>query len=333
MDIGILRRIISDGWTRDVRQLLMNKVGEKNFAELAEKYLNLLKDTPAISIKGSLQKHSIFSRKQDIKVSPDIDAYLNEIADSGVFNEFVSYGGIGTNCKNAVLNYFKKLFSTNNCRLTNQKRSMKKLDKLSGQIEKVKKANLFDISITTEPIVLSDIIRTKRVGNSASLQKSPNFISKRLKRRAEISKFEKLCDKYHEKSIYITLERKVMRFINKLNKKYPPNIEYYSITRNGEEIGQYSLVIAGDKIYVNDYFVLPQFRNTTSSLNALLTVRDGAREAAQKHNLHKIATGVSTESPQLVGLYNRFGFKLTTKETIIDSLSQESTLYNMEAVI
>ena len=100
----------------------------------------------------------------------------------------------------------------------------------------------------------------------------------------------------------------------KIKKAFLTQSVNYAIKEKGKIIGYFSTETKDGVLNVGNYVLLPQYRGTKSSMNAILTVRDRIIESAKQSNIKIIETDVNADNPKLLGLYKRFGFQENGRE-------------------
>jgi len=310
-NIQMLRALISNGWTRQARQIFEQKLGKEQFDILKFTYSNIREGAPFVPQAIIKEKDIYLSLSRPIEGSgcpfdfSELPYMFRNQFQKGV-QEFMD-------------SFFPK-FKNEEINIENIIETFQHLDfDKVGTEEALFKALGFNIK--KESYKFSDLVKLKHVGNSATLQKDASYTSEIISDtngfNAEIGKLFGIS----EKEIFEAGESCV------------ENVKNFVIKQKGKNIGYFSIKIKNGELNVGNYVVYPEYRNSRVSMNAILTVRDRIIETAKQEGIKVVKADVDASNPQLLGLYKRFGFQPTEREILsfVDESGQSisSDTYNL----
>lgn len=311
-NISMLRTLVQNGWTRSTRQIFEQRLGKEQFDILKSVYTEFRKGAPFIP-KATTEGKDIclsFSMPLEGAGCPFDISELPQMF-RGRF-------------KDGVQKFLDSIFPKFKNEEINIENIIKKFQQLKGSDKITSEEALFKaIGLTSqkESYKISDLIKLKHTGDTATLRKSANFTSEVVKDKNE---FFDTIGKFFNKSKDEIIDAEQLCSDNAMN---------YVIKEKGEIIGYFSTEIKNGALNVGNYVLLPQYRGTKSSMNAILTVRDRVIESAKENGIKVIKADVDANNPQLLGLYRRFGFQENGREiySFKDDLGniQTSDTYNL----
>lgn len=319
MEVGqvkFLSELVNSGWTKTTRKIFAETIGKKEFKLLSKTYEKIAGEfplTPKAFVSGSNIK---------LELSPPNDVF-NEIGlhlseefktISGQYPYYAEY--LSKKVQEFTSSIKEKMsltFENKDINLKNIQSSYKKWG------EDIENLNIDDIlnnffSRKTEPIV--EPLSKRRIGNLAHVKadKSINTFKANETDLKEMYSLWKEKNNHEKMSFEEFLESCSMA-------------ENYTIKdANSNTIGFFSTKTDGKIMDIGNLVIKPEYRNSKSSVNAILALRDKAAETARNNNITTLTCDVDATNPKLVGMYERFGFKPINKETITMPISPEKTI-------
>ena len=109
-------------------------------------------------------------------------------------------------------------------------------------------------------------------------------------------------------------------------------ITTYAIKGNdGKVIGYYQLEpVENGELYIHSIGVRADLRNTMSSYRAIKQMQENIAQFAKENNVKKVTLDVDADKPELLRLYKKFGFEVTSENRGYES-GREYHDYHMEA--
>ena len=310
-NISMLRALVQNGWTRNTRQLFEQRLGKEQFDILKQAYVKFADGAPFFP--------KATTKGKDICLSFGIP--LEEANCPFDFSELPTI--FRAKFKDGVQKFLDSIFpkfKNEEINIVNICNKFKQFD-----FDKVgSKKALFDamgVNYKEESYKISDLIKLKHIGNTATLQKDSSFTSEIV--RDKKSFFDTIGKLFSKSKDEIITSEQICS----------DNVINYAIKENGKIIGYFSTETKEGALNVGNYVLFPQYRGTKTSMNAILTVRDRVIKIAEQSGVKVIKADVDASNPQLLGLYKRFGFQENGREIIsfTDELGkiQTSDTYNL----
>ena len=288
-----LRTLIQNGWTRNTIKLFEQKLGKEQFEILKQAYSKMQNEIPIIPKAAT--------KGEDIYLSFSMPLESGNFFDLSVFSDLPSRfrGRFFSGTQKFIDSLFPKFKNEEiNLEHIGEKFSNSDMD------EKVTQDAIFKaigLNFKKESYKISDLVRLKHVGNTATLKRDASFTSEVvLDKKGFWSTVGKLFG-VSEKE-YIGAEQ------------FYRNATHYNIKHNGKTIGYFSIDNTGELLEIGNYVLYPEYRNTKASMNAILTVRDRVIEQAEQTGIKTIKAGAAADNTRLLGLYQRFGFQPSERE-------------------
>lgn len=288
----MLRSLVQNGWTRSTRQLFEQRLGKEQFNILKCAYTEMIKGEPFIA--------KATTKGKDICLSFSMP--LEGVNFSSNFSELppLFVRGFKNRAQKFLDSIFPK-FKNEEINIENIGNKFQLFD-FDKVVSKEALSNAIGFNFKKESYKISDLIRLKHVGNTASLQKDSSYTS-------EIARDKKIFFDAIGKLFSISKDE-----IIEAEQFCRDNVVNYIIKEKGKIIGYFSIETKDRALNVCNYVLLPQYRGTKSSMNAILTVRDRVIESARQSGIKVIEADVDANNPQLLGLYKRFGFQENGRE-------------------
>lgn len=307
----MLKTLISNGWTRQTRQLFEQRLGKEQFDILKLVYSEMREGAPFVPKATTKGKDIYLSFNMPLEGS-SCPFDFSELPHM-FRNKF----------KKGVQEFMDSLFpkfKNEEINIENIGDTFQHLDfDKAGTKEALFKALGFNFK--KESYKISDLVKLKHIGNSATSQKDASYTSEVISDRNGLyAEIGKLFGK-SEKEIFEACE------------SCAENTKNFVIKQKGKNIGYFSVKIENGVLNVGNYVIYPEYKNSRVSMNAILTVRDRIIETAKLEGITVIKADVDASSPQLLGLYKRFGFQPTEREfySFVDEAGQtiSSDTYNL----
>lgn len=293
-----LRELITSGWTRQTRNAYKRILGEDEFSLIGEGYKALISECP-IRFRGSSHEGDVFlqaifsdSMKKDF------------FEKSGVLEKLPKWFTDTQEKKNSVINkvsqFLDNLFPKLKNEEINPENIAKTLEEFNPDDRLIEKEFMQILGYKVESFKISDIIRPKKCNPTATLKRDTSFISEAIEtNETQINALTKAFN----------LDKDAI--IKGLSQG-----RNFTIKHEGKTIGYYSLMTEKDCLNIGNFTILPEYRNSKSAMNALLTLRDSAIETAREQGFKTVRVDVDVKNPQLLGLYQRFGFEPANKYSL-----------------
>ncbi len=307
-NIALLRKYIQTGWTHETRNAFARVLGNKEFNTLKIVYSEI-KDEIPFMLNAATQG-------DDILLSLSLKSeFIDDCTNSMDFPLCI---------RQKIKNIIDKILTSRLPKFKNKEIELQNivhrlnnspLDVSPKDIEKILAQEL-DFKYKEEAYSFSDVVKTKPLYRSSSMQKDPNFTSEIVNDNTEfVKKVAKL-------------------FGVKLNdNEFDTDLLNYTIKDNGTDIGYFSIKLEENSLYIANYSIYPNYRNTKKALNSILTVRERVLKIAEEKGIKTILTGVDDGNPLLLSLYKKFGFKENGRFfcSFIDDSGTKQTLdrYNL----
>ena len=298
-----MRELIDLGWNRATRKAFSDKFGAKTFDEICFKANEAMEKSPLFRIRGCVENDDVFVRPE---LSEELINNLSNTFDS-------SQQGIPQDCvakfKDKLISEFRDCWNKSVPWFKNEE--IMDVEKICDYIQKgsdidvenvTKKAYYQSLGGDVLEYDASTLSKTKNRGFKPYLCKNMSYKTREIIDPEERQQFLDYVSKSFKEEI---------RGVDEL----PNFIRNFVIEKDGKTIGYYSLSQFGDALEIGNYIILPEYRKTRHSLEAILTLRDEVEKFAKELGVREVKVEVDIDNPHLVGMYKKFGFTEGDKVT------------------